>query len=731
MVVHNGREDDEAHRSIGSVVLHDLHVFSQHRLRAGEGQHLLTTLGLTDAQVILAYEIGYLPSNVMDLLPKNVVPDLQGCDLADTVVLPAYRDGSLVDLTCIHADGSRIDSLTGDYLGTIGRTAPGESLTITDRPEWLGVLMGSLSGAVLFVRRPEDLEALGAGWCMRLAVGDLEAYRAACLHYGQTIHPETITVAAGTIHKTLGSPPLQVLASQDAPTPPVAPSSVSYRPDESDEETLVFRSDLGRYAVQTRGDRASRRRIQFRTKSGDQHQDPSCDFASPKQLQRFASSACHKLSVGPEIMTAELGRIWSEIETLEDAQDEEPLVAMDPQDTERAARTLRRPDLMDSLTEDLTALGWVGEDTTKRLLYLIAVSRLLEQPLWGVYAGSPSAFPQVNLSRIAQLIPEEAILHLSSVRAALLKQTPSQSFRHRLLILDHAEEIKNETATTLRMLYECGGVSSTAHVAGNQARRIHERRGPLAVLAAAEGPLDRRWAPCATPIPVDESLAQTQRIIAEQGLRSGSGNPGSHVADIIQRHHAMQRLLKRVHVVIPFSDRIAFPAQSVRNRYEHTFFLTLIRASTVLHQFQRDAVAGEPGTILASEADFHHAQKLIACLVGSASDGLRSGSRSLLQIISQTQSGPFSRKDLALYQPEWNWTQWRTHLNELEELGCIERIPKGMGVGGRGRVNVYRLVSSSPLGPSTTITLRPSQADKLAETGRTALVSLSPVRHAI
>jgi hypothetical protein len=89
---------------------------------------------------------------------------------------------------------------------------------------------------------------------------------------------------------------------------------------------------------------------------------------------------------------------------------------------------------------------------------------------------------------------------------------------------------------------------------------------------------------------LDESAEQTQRVQNQQkkaytleALRNKASKE-----DIRKRHQNIQRLLKPLHVVIPFAHLIQFPADWIRTRRDHDRFLNLIIVIAFLHQYQRE-----------------------------------------------------------------------------------------------------------------------------------------------
>ena len=71
---------------------------------------------------------------------------------------------------------------------------------------------------------------------------------------------------------------------------------------------------------------------------------------------------------------------------------------------------LKRKDLLDQAARDIDALGYVGEETNKRLLYLVAVSRKLEDPLSAIVLSQSGAGKSGLTEVIERLCPPEDVV---------------------------------------------------------------------------------------------------------------------------------------------------------------------------------------------------------------------------------------------------------------------------------------------------------------------------------
>ena len=203
---------------------------------------------------------------------------------------------------------------------------------------------------------------------------------------------------------------------------------------------------------------------------------------------------------------------------------------------------------------------------------------------------------------------------------------------------------------------------------------------------------------------VDEDREQTRaihRLQREAQTLTGLLKRRERTA-ILALHRNAQRLLRPVSVVNPHAMELSFPDSMTRTRRDHMKFLTLIRTSALLHQYQRETKTityqGQPVEYIeATEADVELAKKLIHEVMGRSLDDLPSQTRRLLLLIDGMVTAEcerqkieraeyrFSRRDVREFSG-WSDSQLKRHLGRLEELEYLI-----VHRGGRGQSFVYEL----------------------------------------
>jgi len=117
-----------------------------------------------------------------------------------------------------------------------------------------------------------------------------------------------------------------------------------------------------------------------------------------------------------------LGHLAVLLDALERAQDA-PAPSEPPlSDARRVAAQalLGRPDLLDRAAHTMSALGYVGEDLAKRLVFLVAVSRLLTRPLSAILLAPSSSGKSELQGALCRLLPPSAFEFLSRITPSAL-----------------------------------------------------------------------------------------------------------------------------------------------------------------------------------------------------------------------------------------------------------------------------------------------------------------------
>ena len=189
----------------------------------------------------------------------------------------------------------------------------------------------------------------------------------------------------------------------------------------------------------------------------------------------------------------------------------------------------------------------------------------------------------------------------------------------------------------------------------------------------------------------DERRSQTRTIMRRLALHA-SGKMTSDGPRIVARHHALQRLLERREIVIPFAERLADLLEVFADRVEcrraYPMLLALVKASALLHQRQRKT--DQDGRLIAEPADYGIAARLLSGpLARTIGESLSDPARRFLdRLLGEVDCPvdplpvPFTAKDVRRRLKTGRSTV-AGFLSELEDKGFLD--PTEAAAVGRGR----------------------------------------------
>ncbi len=420
-----------------------------------------------------------------------------------------------------------------------------------------------------------------------------------------------------------------------------------------------------------------------------------CDLTSARARAATLRGLSQKLGLPKETAENHLAEIldvteaWvsSSSDTSADGPPEAPVLT-EAQKLE-ALEFLRRPDLVELILSDMEELGYVGEERSKLLAYLIGISRKLENPLSGIIRSQSGAGKSGLSGLVGQLTPPEDVIHYSRVSAHALAYSGKDFFKRKLLIME--ERVGGEAADYyIRILQSSHKIRQAVVIkdpaTGKMKTQEFEVEGPIAYLeTTTESQINHENATRCFELFLDETEAQTQRIHERQRrARSLERLRRADRQKILERHHNAQRLLERVKVVIPYVDLLSFPSRWLRTRRDHERFLCLIEASAFLHQHQRSrkSITGPEGEeipyIEATLEDYRLAYELARDVLKDTLHELSTPARELLETARQLEPG-FTRRQL---RERVQWPQRRLH-DTLEELVDMEYLVATTGSNGK------------------------------------------------
>jgi DNA primase len=436
------------------------------------------------------------------------------------------------------------------------------------------------------------------------------------------------------------------------------------------------------------------------------------DLYSAKHRRGFVLQAAAELAVAENTIKQDLGRVLLALEELQDQhlqalttpRDVQP--QMSAEDKLAALRLLRDPQLLDRIVADFQV---VGETTNKLAGYLAAVSRKLDQPLAVIIQSSSAAGKTALMEAVLSFVPPEDQVKYSALTGQALFYMGETNLKHKILAI--VEEKGAEQASYALKLLQSEGelmIASTAKdgSTGRLTTREYRVEGPVMIfLTTTAIKIDEELLNRCLVLSVNEDREQTRAIHqlqrqrqTLQGLLSGQ----DHLKTLVLHRNA-QRLLRPLLVANPYAEALTFLDDKTRSRRDHVKYLTLIRAVTLLYQYQRPVKTVEHQGkqveyIEVALEDIDIANRLAHEVLGRSVDDLPPQTRRLLGLIDDMVTATcqrralaradyrFSRRDVRDYSG-WGLTQLQIHLKRLHELEYLL-----VHRGGRGQSFVYELL---------------------------------------
>jgi 5S rRNA maturation endonuclease (ribonuclease M5) len=481
-------------------------------------------------------------------------------------------------------------------------------------------------------------------------------------------------------------------------TPPPPPEALLLSEKPSPTAALTLSRDGLSYQGRVQSTLMGRLRVTVKVTRGGLFHVDTLDLYASRSRSEFARRVGKAFSVEAAAVEAALLALVVEAEKAAEPplEQAEAAAVMSEGERHEALALLERKDLLDQAAADIDALGYVGEETNRRLLYLVAVSRKLLDPLSAVILSQSGAGKSYLTEVIEKLTPPEDVVLLTRLTPQSLYYVEPGFLDHKLVIVEERYG-SMEADYSIRVLQSRKKLIAAAPIkdpqTGNLRTKVFTVEARAAFIeATTASSVNHENATRCFELAMDESAEQTRRIHERQRLlRTERGLELRAAAEAVcRRHWNAQRLLAPLPVVIPFADRLTFPSAWMRTRRDHARFLNLIEVSAFLHQYQRprrgDAIVADP-------ADYAVAYHLAGEVLPETLTDVRKPLRevySRIRALSSSGERAVSRREIreALAVPDSTVRRW---LAELVELEYLQAEP-----GKQGKVARYALADRAP-----------------------------------
>ena len=468
--------------------------------------------------------------------------------------------------------------------------------------------------------------------------------------------------------------------------------------------------------------------------TGGYHVD-TLDLYAARSRAAYIKQAALELGLPDEAIKRDMGHVLLKLEALQDehiTRNQKPknttpvLSAIEEQ---AALELLQAPDLIARIVADMERCGVVGEANNLLAGYLAAVSRKLDTPLAILIQSSSAASKSSLMDAVLAMVPIEERVQYSAMTGQSLFYLGETDMQHKILAIAEEEGVR-QAGYALKLLQSDGELTMAStgkdDVSGNLVTKQYRVKGPVMLMLTTTAiDVDEELMNRCLVLTVNESREQTRAIHARQRMKQTLQGllASSDKHSITALHNNAQRLLKSVHVVNPYADKLTFLDDKTRMRRDHMKYLTLIRAIALLHQHQREVKTvthrGQALTYIeATRDDIALANRIAHDVLGRTLDELPPQTRSLLtlmhamvQSMASQQNIParevrFTRRDVR-EATHWSDNQLKVHCTRLAEMEYL--LTHG---GSRGHHLQYELLYDGGDGRHLCGLIDPAELDK-------------------
>jgi hypothetical protein len=422
----------------------------------------------------------------------------------------------------------------------------------------------------------------------------------------------------------------------------------------------------------------------------------TCNLASATIRKRFMKALLAKVpSADAKAVESELLRLAEssgprpapvgETQSQDGAADLLAAMPADIRDEAEAMLTDRL--LIQRVVDDIACLDVAGEKELTATVYLTGVSRLLPKPLAVIVQGPSSSGKSYLMEKPASLFPPESVIHATQMTPQALFHMRPGTLSHRFVVGGERSRIEDderaEATRALREMLSAGKLTKLMpmKVEGGKIETVQiEQAGPIAYIeSTTRAKVFDEDANRCIMLHTDERPEQTRRIVRRLAESYSNGNRNGATDRIILRHHALQRMLEPLAVLVPFAERLGelIPSDRVEVRRAFPHLIGMVQTSALLHQRQRQRDGN--GAIIATKDDYQIARHLLlqpmARLLGC---GMSDPARRFRERLAIWATGEFTTTE-AQRQESYSKSAVSGWLFELHDAGLVELVQAGRG----------------------------------------------------
>jgi DNA primase len=455
--------------------------------------------------------------------------------------------------------------------------------------------------------------------------------------------------------------------------------------------------------------------IQAKKEGSEDRYIDNVDLFSARSRTSFASNLAYSFDLEKARVEKDLLAILEALEEERDKafnQTEEEEIILTEEEIQLGMDLLSSPDLFDRISQDTETLGYVGEDVNKRLLYITASSRKLDDPISVIVLSESASGKSYLVDTIRKLIPAEDVLAMTSLSEQALNYLPEDGLMHKFLVMGeavHGDIVEHQLREMLSAKELSRLVTTKDEKTGALTSRMVRKEVIVsAIMSSTNYDINAENASRSFVINTDESAEQTRSIHKIQRKKYSLERyraKEENIPRIIHQHHCAQRLLERRVIVNPFADLLDFPSSMMRARRDHERFMDLIACVCFLRQFQKEEREEAGMAYIACDLeDYRIAHDLMQSILPStltnfpkAAMGLYDQVRELLQKKAEDESLEVEKVSVTQREIREATGLSQMFVKRNMKILCDYEYLIGSGSGARGSKRSYRLFKDEEL----------------------------------
>lgn len=443
-------------------------------------------------------------------------------------------------------------------------------------------------------------------------------------------------------------------------------------------------------------------KIDFKTFPSIRH---SLDLYNETQTEKLVKKTAERFTLSTTYVQKAVGNLINTVEDYRLQQiDSNKLKSISNKPTlskeeiTEAETFLKQQQLLKITNDCIGKSGVIGEEVNRLIMFLVFTSRKTNRPLHIISFGSSGVGKSHLQEKVAELIPKEDKIELTSVSGNAFYYYVDDDLGHKLILIEDYDGVF-AALYPIRELQSKQKISKTITVRdrNGNTRTLHLTvKGPVSIGGCTtsehiyEDNANRSFL-----IYLDESEAQDERVMEYQRKLSAGKIDSTEQQQIQKLLQNVQRVLQPISVRNPFAEQLIIPKEVFKPRRTNAHYIAFIEAITFYKQYQREhKVDKDTGEIYIETTleDIAEANELMKEILLKKSDELGYATRKYFEHLKahlqQHNQKTFINSSIRKVLREHPSKQKRFMI-ELQQYGLIKKVD-----GDKKKGFVYEVMSN-------------------------------------